>query len=87
MILGIKREIRRYLIDFMLKKEDIEREFGDELEWRRLDDKRSSKITKTVVNKGLRDEESWDEIQDKMIDAMIRLEAAFRNRIMKLKYI
>mgnify|MGYP000120728751 CR=1 FL=1 len=84
---GNKERNKEIFDRFYAEKEDIEREFGDELEWRRLDEKRSSKITKTVINKGLRDEESWDEIQDKMIDAMIRLEAAFRNRIMKLKYI
>jgi hypothetical protein len=63
------------------KKQEIETDFGGELEWQRLDDKRASRIAKTVTNKGLKDIDDWSSIQDKMIDTMIRFEKALAKHI------
>ena len=58
-------------------KEKIEQNFGDSLDWGRLDDKRASRISKRFSQGGYRDEEEkWSKIQDKVIDAMICLEKA-----------
>jgi len=81
---GNKEKNKRIFDQLHNEKEEIEKEFCEELEWQRLNEKRSSRISKTVVNKGLKDEEDWNEIQDKMIDAMIRLEKALGKRIRRI---
>lgn len=66
-------------------KEEIEAAFGESLEWQRLEGKRACRISKRFSLGGYRDdEEEWSEIQDAMIDGMIRLEAAFRPHIDRL---
>jgi hypothetical protein len=62
-------------------KEQIERDFDDQLVWERLDGKKSSRISKTVVNKGLKDTEDWARISDEMTDLMCRLERALSKHI------
>jgi hypothetical protein len=64
------------------QKDDIEAEFGDTLDWRRMEDKRASRIVKQYINHGnLIEQERWDELQELMINAMIRFERAFSRRI------
>lgn len=65
-------------------KQEVEEAFGGALEWQRLEGKRACRIKKTTDVGGYRDEVRWPQIHDAMIDAMIRLEAAFRPRIEKL---
>ena len=69
---------------FEKSKQDIEEAFGEPLEWQRLEDQRACRIGKQLSLGGYRDEEKWQEIQDAMIDAMIRLEKAFRPHIDRL---
>ena len=66
-------------------KRKIEETFGEPLEWQRLEGQRSCRIGKQFSLGGYRDDEDkWQEIQDTTIDAMIRLEAAFRPHIDRL---
>jgi len=65
-------------------KDEIEKEFGEKLLWERLDDRKASRISYILDGIGLKDEEKWDNIQDKMIDVMIRLENATKKYIGKL---
>lgn len=66
-------------------KDEIEETFGKSLEWQRLEGQRSCRIGKQLACGGYRDdEERWSGIQDAMIDAMIRLEKAFRPHIDRL---
>lgn len=62
---------------------EIEKTFGEPLEWHLLPEQKSSYIRFTVTGYHLRNTETWDEFQDKLIDAMIRLELAFRPYIVK----
>jgi hypothetical protein len=66
-------------------KNQIESIFGEPLEWQRLEGRRACRIKKEFSIGGYRDEEKWEEIQNAMIDAMIRFEKAFRPYIDKLK--
>ena len=69
---------------FKAEQAAIEAEFGEELDWRRLPEKRACRILKRFDSGGLDDEANWDAIQDNMIDAMIRLDKTFRKRIKRL---
>jgi len=66
------------------QKVEIEQEFGAPLNWERLDSRKASRISAPVEKGGLLDEEHWPEIQDAMIEAMIRLERTLRPRWEKL---
>jgi len=65
-------------------KDQIEDEFGGKLNWERLDNRRASRISIKFEGKGLKDKDKWDDLQNKMIDAMIRLEKAFGEHIKQL---
>lgn len=67
------------------KKSEIEKSFGDTLEWERLDSKQASRIRKTINLGGWKDPEKWSEIHPAMVDAMIQLEKALRPFIQKLE--
>jgi hypothetical protein len=58
---------------------------GGPLQWERLNGKRACRIRKVVAVGGWRDEPQWEEQQDKMIDAMLRLEAALSPYLQKIK--
>ena len=64
---------------------EIEEAFGEPLEWQGLEGKRACRIVKRFSLGGYQDdEEGWPDIQDAMIDGMIRLEAALKPRIDRL---
>ncbi len=63
----------------------IEERFGISLDWERLDNKRASRIAVRFPDMSLNDRENWDKMQEKMIDAMIKLEEIFRNYILQLE--
>ena len=67
------------------KKDEVEKSFGDALEWERLDNKRASRIRKIISLGGWKDPDKWTEIHMAMVDAMIRLEKALRPYIQKLE--
>jgi hypothetical protein len=68
------------------QKDEIEQEFGDVLEWERMDHNRSSRIQKTFEGVGgLYQPDSWPQLQNLMIDAMIRFDKAFRRRLRDLR--
>ena len=58
------------------QKEQIEQEMGMPLSWERLDNKRASRIAVYFTGLGYKDEEKWDELCEKMVEAMIKLEKA-----------
>jgi hypothetical protein len=64
------------------EKDTIESEFGQLLDWKRLDDRRTSRVQYTYSDLGgLYQKEHWGELHDVMIDAMIRFDRTFRKRI------
>jgi hypothetical protein len=71
--------------EFYKNKDTIEKSFGSDLTWERLDNKRASRIAKYFDQGGYRDENKWKDIAEHMIDAMIRLERAVSPFINKLK--
>jgi hypothetical protein len=84
---GPDADTNKRIFDFLHgHKTEIEQEFGGELSWQRLDDKRACRIAFTTSLGGWRSEESrWPETQDAMIGAMIRLEKALSPQFAKLR--
>lgn len=68
-----------------IKKDVIEKEFVEPLEWDRLDEKRASRIRRRFTDGGLASPDSWPTLQEEMIDAMIRLDKALRTRLTKIE--
>ena len=63
-------------------QEQIERDFGEPLSWQSLEGKRACRVRAPATEGGYRDpEERWPEIQDAVIEQMIRLEAALGRRV------
>lgn len=58
-----------------------EEDFGGPPEWDRVEGCKKCKNRADAGCGGYLDEDRWPEIQEALIDAMIRLEAAFRPRI------
>ena len=77
--------INKIRFDKLFKhKDEVEKEFGDKLNWERLEDRRASRISVHFVGIGLKDKDRWNELQEGMINTMIRLEKAFKSFIKEL---
>ncbi len=74
---------KRYDAIFSHKKE-IEQEFGLALEWLRNDNQKGSEISIYYRHGGLKNKEKWNELQDKMVDSMIKIERIFSRYIKEL---
>ena len=82
----VEPNINKIRFDELYKyKDKIEQEFGGELNWERLDDRRASRISYRLKGIGLKDKDKWDELHNKLIDAMIRMDKALRKYIKQLK--
>jgi len=78
-------ENKRIFDHLYARKEQIEKTFGGPLSWRRLDEKRASRIKCIIETGGYRSPESqWPALQEEMVDAMSKLEAALDPELSKL---
>ena len=66
------------------KREQIDGEFGQSLDWQKLEHKRASRIALLIAGGGLTQQDTWPDLQDRMISAMVRLHAALQPHIRKL---
>jgi len=78
-------ESKRIFDSLCANRDTIERVFGDRLEWLRRELERNSRTSYVISFGGLRDRDRWPEIQDRMIDAMVRLEQALAPEIQRLR--
>jgi hypothetical protein len=79
-------ERNKAIFDFLAqRKEAIEQAFGAPLDWQRLEEKRAARICFYIRDcGGLRTRERWHDLQESMIDAMVRLEKALKPHIENL---
>ena len=78
-------EINKQIFDALYaKKEEIEAELGGGLKRGHVEGRRACRIRFTFEEAGLKDEDRWDDLQDKVIDAMIRLERSLGKHIREL---
>ena len=82
---GSEDENKQIFDDLYSHKDEIEKDFGDKLEWQRLDDRRASRIRKLGEYAGLDDKDKWSDLQNDMIDDMIKFEKALHKHIRVLK--
>ena len=83
---GQKTENKAIFDKLFSEKAAIESACGADLVWDRLDNKQSCRIRYSCSSGGyLEKEEDWLAIHDEMIDAMTRLEKAFRPHVEALK--
>lgn len=62
----------------LAKKDDIEAKAGLQLEWDRLPAKRACRIRMKFTIGGYKDEDKWQQAIEKTVEAMIKLESAFK---------
>jgi hypothetical protein len=78
-------EKNKAIFDALLgQRAEIEREFGGPLEWERLDDRRASRIRKYFNDAGRDTPQRWPELQEQMIDAMVRMDSVLRPRLSRI---
>ena len=70
--------------DLMSRHEELESAFGGTLEWTYQSCKTERRLRHLFATMGYPPESEWLELQDKMIDALIRLDAALRKPIQAL---
>lgn len=69
---------KRYFDKIIQYKNEIEAAIGENLVWDRLENNNASIIRQIIDDDGLDDKTRWPELQDKMIQAMIKFEQTFR---------
>lgn len=81
---GDKEKNKAIFDQLVSTKNQIESSFNGPLSWQRIDNKRACRISSEVSTLSVRDEEKWPQLQESMIDAMIKLEEALRPHITRL---
>jgi hypothetical protein len=63
------------------KREEIEATFGDALEWDYKDGRKQHYVRSQSKVGGLQDEDKWPDIQNDLVDRMVRMEKALKNHV------
>lgn len=80
-----KKINKRYFDKFIQFKDKLEKEVGETLVWDRLDENRASIIRQMIDDDGLKEKNRWPELQDKMIQAMIKFHQTFKPYVNKFE--
>lgn len=74
------------IFDALFKNKDqIEKEFGAELEWERMDDRVTCRIKHQLDNVSVYEESDWSKMDEFMIDSSNRMIKAFKHRVQNIK--
>jgi len=72
-------ETNKLIFDYFFSRKDkIENDFGNQLEWKRLEDKRASRILFENRNFNVFEKSMWEDMIEFLVNAMMRMEKAFR---------
>ncbi len=80
---GEQEENEKIFDLLFVQKDEIEKVFGDDLCWERLNLKKSCRISYRLEDVNITDLDDWQKIKDFHCDAMLRLEKALRSAISK----
>ena len=81
-----EKENKAIFDQLLAAKDEIERAFGEPLDWQRLEDRRACRICKRITLGGWRDDPAkWPDVYAAMVDAMIRLEKAMKPHVQHLR--
>lgn len=75
----------QWLDDLVSRHDELESVFGGTLEWAGQTSKTERRLRHLLPTIGFPSESDWPELQDRMIDALIRLDSALRKPIQELK--
>ncbi|GAB3533156.1 hypothetical protein GCM10027443_18170 [Pontibacter brevis] len=80
-------DVNKFIFDQLFEqKQQIECEFGGDLVWERLDDKKACRIKHELTEVSLYEREDWDKMMKFMIDGMIRMEKVLVKRLQAINY-
>ncbi|CAJ2377120.1 MAG: DUF4268 domain-containing protein [Gammaproteobacteria bacterium] len=85
-IINRDRATTKKFFDLLKKeKEEIEKEVGEKLEWRKLKTKRQSQVNLHRSDCNLKDTENWQMLQEWINENLEKFHAAFHERIQNLR--
>ena len=67
------------------RKDDIEASYGEPLKWDFSDNRKQQYIRSSSTVGGLKDKENWPQIQEDLVNRMVRFERAMKDHIVKLE--
>ena len=86
MVRKSKEENKFIFNELISSRKEIEKEFGETLNWERLDDKDASRIIGPVMeNVSFLKRDDWTKMIDFMIDSILRMEKAFKEPLQRVK--
>ncbi len=75
---GNPEDNKRIFDSLFQRKTEIENRFGETLDWQRLDNRKGCRIRHLIKDYGFDDKEHWPQLQEKLVDAMVRLHKAIQ---------
>lgn len=76
------KDVNKQIFDYLFKRKDkIEEEFGDKLDWERMDENVTSRIKSELKGVNYFEEDDWNKMTDFLIDASSRMEKVFRKEV------
>jgi hypothetical protein len=87
--LGISKssqtENKRIFDELKQYEKEITENFGNELSWERLDNKKMCRVSFYLEGVSLFEKEDWDKMMDLQVENMIKLESSMREPLKKVK--
>lgn len=78
------KEMNEKIFDILYsEKNDIEKNFGDELIWEKLQEKKSCRVSYRMQDVDITDCENWEKFKEFQCDAMVRFDKIMRHALSK----
>jgi hypothetical protein len=84
---GNKDENKKLFDELLTHRNEIENKFGQSLNWERLDDNISSRISYNLDGVNIFNNEDWDKMFDFLTTNIIKFETVFRQPLIKIKQV